>query len=240
MLKVFICEDNDKHRQHYEKIIRNTILMESLDMEVALVTSKSKDLLEYLGANDVNGLYFLDVDLKEEMSGIALAAEIRKLDARGFIVFVTTHSEMSYLTFTYKVEALDYIIKDKYNEVDKRIKDCVLEANSRHTNKKKDGEIFSIKINERIINMELDKILFFETSKTVRKVIAHATDRQIEFNGKLSDIEEKLDDRFYRCHKSYIINKNNIKELDVKNRIAYMVNGEECMISSRYVKGLIK
>ncbi|GFP74622.1 LytR/AlgR family response regulator transcription factor [Clostridium fungisolvens] len=240
MLKVFICEDNDKQREYYKKIVENTIIIENLDMEIAVVTNKSKELLDYISRNDVAGLYFLDVDLKEEASGIALAAEIRKIDSKGFIVFVTTHSEMSYLTFTYKVEAMDYIIKDKYNEVEKRIKDCILEANKRYSSKKNDGELFSVKLNERLINLELDKILFFETSKTVRKVIVHATDRQIEFNGKISDIEEKLDSRFYRCHKSYIINKNNIKELDIKNRIAYMINGEECIISSRCAKGLIK
>lgn len=46
------------------------------------------------------------------MNGFELAQEIRKFDPRGFIIFITTHAELSYMTFTYKVEALDYIIKD--------------------------------------------------------------------------------------------------------------------------------
>ena len=32
-----------------------------------------------------------------------------------------THAEMSYLTFLYKVEAMDYIIKDNYKNISKRM-----------------------------------------------------------------------------------------------------------------------
>jgi two-component system response regulator AgrA len=56
----------------------------------------------------------------------------------------------------------------------------------------------------------------------------------------MKEIEEKLDSRFYRCHKSYIVNKDNIKEVDLNNRCIYMINGEECLISTRLLKGLGK
>ncbi|MNP38101.1 accessory protein regulator protein A [compost metagenome] len=55
----------------------------------------------------------------------------------------------------------------------------------------------------------------------------------------MKDVEEKLDSRFYRCHKSYIVNKDNIEEIDVKKRIIYMKNGEECLVSIRHMKNLI-
>ncbi|MDD7795013.1 LytR/AlgR family response regulator transcription factor [Clostridium sp. 'White wine YQ'] len=240
MLKVFICEDNDEQRNAYKKAVNDTIIIENLDMSIALVTPKPQDVIEYIKNNEGAGLYFLDVDLKQELNGIALAAEIRKYDPRGFIVFITTHGEMSYLTFTFKVEALDYIVKDNPKEVKDRIRECILNANEKYSSKNSDMEVFNVKINEKIINIEFNKILFFETSTRAHKVVVHATDRHIEFNGKLSDIEGKLDDRFYRCHKSYIVNRRNIKEIDTKDRIAYMINGEECIISNRHLKGITK
>ena len=55
-------------------------------------------------------------DLGADINGINLGEEIRQLDPTGYIIFITTHAELSHLTFKYKVEALDYIIKDDFSE----------------------------------------------------------------------------------------------------------------------------
>ena len=52
------------------------------------------------------------------------------------------------------------------------------------------------------------------------------------------EVKNLLDERFIRCHTSFIVNKDKIKEIDKKNRIAYMINGEECLISTRGIKNL--
>jgi len=240
MLKIFVCEDNREQRERFYKIIKDIILIEELDMELALVSDKPDDIINYVSENNLSGLYFLDIDLKATINGIELATKIRKYDPRGFIVFVTTHAEMSYLTFLYKVEAMDYIIKDNYNNIKERIHQCIIDANIKYSAKTTElQKIFSIKAEEKIINIEYNKILFFETSPTIHKIIVHATDRQIEFYAKMKEIEEKLDSRFYRCHKSCIVNKDNIKEIDRNDRSIYMINGEKCLISTRALKGLI-
>ncbi|GAA0077063.1 LytTR family DNA-binding domain-containing protein [Clostridium sp. CTA-5] len=239
MLKVFVCEDNKEQRERLSKIIENIILIENYDIELGLVTSDPNELINYIANNDLSGLYFLDIDLKAEINGIQLATKIRKYDPRGFIVFVTTHAEMSYLTFIYKVEAMDYIIKDNYNNISERIHQCIEDAHTKYSAKSTElQKIFSIKSEDKIVNIEYSKILFFETSPKIHKVIVHATDRQIEFYAKMKEIEEKLDDRFYRCHKSFIVNKENIREIDLNNRCIYMINGEQCLISTRLMKGL--
>lgn len=240
MLKIFVCEDNKEQRERFTKIIEDVILIEDYDMEVTLATENPNDIIECISEASTSGLYFLDVDLKSSMNGIELAKRIREYDPRGFIVFVTTHAEMSYLTFIYKVEAMDYIIKDNYNNIKERIHQCIADANKKYSAKATDiQKIFSIKVDDKIINIEYNKILFFETSPTIHKVIVHAVDRQVEFYAKMKAIEEQLDERFYRCHKSYIVNKDNIKEVDLSNRCIHMINGEECLISTRMLKGLM-
>jgi two-component system response regulator AgrA len=215
-------------------------MIENLDMKLALSTESPNDILDYLSNNEGTGLYFLDIDLKSTINGIQLAEKIREFDPRGFIVFITTHAEMSYLTFIYKVEAMDYIIKDNYDNIRERIHQCITNANTKYSSKTTElQKNFTIKVDDKIINVEYDKILFFETSKNIHKVVLHAENRQVEFYAQMKEIEDKLDsDIFYRCHKSFIVNKNKIKEIDVKNRIAYMSNGEECLISTRLIKGL--
>lgn len=241
MIKVFICEDNKRQREKFTKTIENSIIIENFDMEVALSTENPDDIIIYLKNNNVSGLYFLDVDLKSNINGIKLAELIREYDPRGFIVFVTTHAEMSYLTFIYKVEAMDYIIKDNYQNVNARIHQCIINANKKYTSKTTAlQKNFNIKAKDKIINVEYDKILFFETSTIIHKVILHAIDRQIEFYSNMKSIEENLDDRFYRCHRSFLVNKDNIKEIDISNKIIKMINDETCQASTRLIKGLLK
>lgn len=237
MLKIFICEDNKDQRQKFESIIENFILIENYDMALQLSTENPFEIIDYLKSNNTSGLYFLDIDLHSDINGIQLAEKIREYDPRGFIVFITTHAEMSYLTFLYKVEAMDYIIKDNYNNIQQRISECIKNAHTKYRSKTSDlNKIFSIKADDKIINIELNEIMFFETSPTIHKVILHCKNRQVEFYGKMKEIEAKLPAKFCRCHTSFLINKDNVSEIDKKNRIAYMLNGEECLISTRGMK----
>ena len=240
MLKIYICEDDDIERNNIEKIINNVIIIENYDMKIELSTSNPNELLKHLNENKVSGIYFLDVDLKNKINGIKLAEKIREYDPRGFIVFVTTHAEMSYLTFIYKVEAMDYIIKDTYENIRERIHKCIMNASKKYIAKTTElQKNFTLRIQDKIISVEYDEILFFETSPTIHKIILHGVERNVEFYGNMKDIEEKLDNRFCRCHRSYLINKNNIKEIDKSERMIYMKNGEACLASTRLIKSLI-
>ena len=48
MLNVFICEDNTIERNKFEKIIKDIIMIENLDMDVSLSTGNPEDILSYL------------------------------------------------------------------------------------------------------------------------------------------------------------------------------------------------
>lgn len=240
MINVFICEDNNTQREKFKKLIEDIIMIENFDMQMTLSTENPYDIIDYLKNNNISGLYFLDVDLKTDINGIKLAEQIREYDPRGFIVFITTHAEMSYLTFMYKVEAMDYIIKDNYKNVKERIHECIINANRKYSSKSTDlQKNFTIKSQDKIINIEYNKILFFETSTTIHKIVLHALDRQIEFYAKMKDVESKIDNRFYRCHRSFLVNKDHIKEICMSNRVIKMVNGEECLVSTRLMKDLL-
>ena len=239
MLKIYICEDIEVQRNQMQQVIENIILMEELDMELCCVSENPHKILEKVKESEAVGIYFLDIDLGADMTGLTLAQEIRKYDPRGFIIFITAHSEMSYMTFIYKLEALDFILKDAPEELGKRVYECILKANQRFAsanNKVKAN--FSVKVNEKVFTVDYNEILFFETSPNVHKIILHCKNRQMEFLGKIKEIEKEVDGRFYRCHRSFLVNRDNIREIDFQKRVIYMVNGDECLISSRMMKGL--
>ena len=220
MLNIFVCEDDAVQRKSIVQIIKNTVLIEELDMQLILDTPNPYELLETVKTSQNTGIYFLDIDLKCDMNGMKLAQQIRLYDPRCFIIFVTSHSELSYMTFQYRVEAMDFVLKDNPAEAKFKIRECLLNALERYTlQTNKTHKLYTIEIGDRRISVDYNDILFFETSSNIHKVILHAKDRQIEFSSTIKDIEKMLDDTFIRCHRSFLVNKNNIQEIDTKNRI---------------------
>jgi len=240
MLSIFICEDDVAQRQKMEKIVRNYVMIEDLGMEIALITDNPIDVLNYLEKNPkTKGLYFLDVDLGHEMTGIGLAAKIREVDDLGKIVFVTTHGELSYLTFMYKVEALDYIIKDNPSGIQQRVCDCIKVAHERYLNDNNpEKKNYKVKVEDRVLAIDQDDIMFIESSDIPHMLVLHLDNSQIEYYGSLKEVESVLPS-FYRCHKSYIINPRNIKEIYKSTNEVEMVNEEICLVSVRKMKGLV-
>lgn len=239
MLDIFVCEDNAAQRRTVVNIIQNTVLIEELDMQLTLDTGDPYMLLKKIKTSQNTGIYFLDIDLNSSMNGMKLAQQIRLYDPRGFIIFITAHSELSYMTFQYRVEAMDFVLKDNPAEAKVKLRECLLNAMERHTlQTNKTHKVYTLEIGGRKISVDYEDILFFETSSNIHKVILHAKDRQIEFFSTMKELTGTLDSSFVRCHRSFLVNKNNIKEIDVKKRIIYFTNGETCLMSTRMMKDL--
>lgn len=234
-MNIILCEDDLAQREKIKKCIKDYILIENLDCTVTLETHDPNEVINFIKGKKCTNLYFLDINLNADINGINLATEIREHDPRGFIVFVTTHIEMSYLAFLYKVEAMDFIIKDNIGEMAQRVRDCIDKAIVRYGNKegKNCNEVYTVRIGDRIENIPYSDILFFETSSTVHKINLYCKNRVIEFYGQIKEIEEVLDERFIRCHRAYLINKNNISKIDKTNKLVIMINGQTCYVSGR-------
>ena len=97
---------------------------------------------------------------------------------------------------------------------------------------------FTIDTKNATIQVPFHKILYFETSPTVHKVILHTTEEQIEFYGQLSKVV-KQDCRLYKCHKSFVVNPENIVRLDKELGIIYFENGESCLVSKAKQKEIV-
>ncbi|EML5161289.1 response regulator transcription factor [Staphylococcus aureus] len=236
-MKIFICEDDPKQRENMVTIIKNYIMIEEKPMEIALATDNPYEVLEQAkNMNDI-GCYFLDIQLSTDINGIKLGSEIRKHDPVGNIIFVTSHSELTYLTFVYKVAAMDFIFKDDPAELRTRIIDCLETAHTRLQLLSKDNSVETIELKRgsNSVYVQYDDIMFFESSTKSHRLIAHLDNHQIEFYGNLKELSQ-LDDRFFRCHNSFVVNRHNIESIDSKERIVYFKNKEHCYASVRNVK----
>lgn len=240
MLSIIICEDDIRQLNRMAEVVKNYIMMEDKDAELVLATTDPEEVLSHVNrTTNQTRLYFFDVDLKhDKYSGLTLASEIRKTDDVGKIVFVTTHGELSYLTFTYKVEAMDYIIKDNADEVEKRIRESIDLAIDRYMiDQNSKVKYFKLKMGDSIRSIPYEEIMFFESGNLPHRIMLHTTTSKLEFYGSMKELEEK-DECLYRCHKSFIINKDNIRNLNRSVRTAEMMNGEEVLVSIRAMRNL--
>ena len=233
MLTIYICEDHFEHLKQISNYVKKVLIIEDLDISIALETNNPYQLLEHVKRSNDTGLYLLDIDLQSDITGLELAEQIRLIDPRCFIVFVTAHPEMSILTFQYKVEALDFIIKNTPEQIHSQIHSCIQKAYERYSSSSPLNKVFSFQIGTRKTTIAYSEILFFETSSVLHRLILHTYQKTIEFPGHLNEIERKLDKNFFRCHRSYIINMTKIQEINWKKNLVIMNDGSTCYLSLR-------
>ena len=239
-MKIVICEDDPVQLENLETIIENYALMEDNGMEIVLATTNPEEVVQFLKHSKAD-CYFLDIDLSHELTGITLGSKIRETDPIASLIYITTHAEMTYLTFIYKLAALDFIIKDNTDVLKEKILSTLKEAYRRYIKigEQTDVQKIQIKTTGRTYNIDFDSIYFFEASTSAHKIILHLENEHLEFYGRLKDYDN-VHENLYRCHKSFIVNKDKIDKVDSKERIIYLNNGEICYASARLIKGLIK
>ncbi|MCL2568582.1 MAG: LytTR family DNA-binding domain-containing protein [Oscillospiraceae bacterium] len=240
MIHVVICEDNFAQRKRIETIVNNHIMMEEYDMEIALSADDPTAVLHYSHMHpEQKVFYILDVDLGHEIDGLALAARIRERDLYSAFIFVTTHADLLHLTFQYKLEAMDYIVKDRPLELQGRIQTCIDTIYQRYSSDKspKTGR-YQVKDGDRTRLIPFDDIMFFTSHPTPHKVVLHLENSQIIFYGSINELTEISPD-FYRSHKSFVVNLKNIKQVDHAMKEIEMTNGEIALVGSKKVQELL-
>lgn len=170
---------------------------------------------------------------------IPVASEIRQLDPNAVIVFVTTHSEFAPISFKYKVAAYDFI--DKVLDLEdfkEQVRDSILYTASLSGGVQSEVDYFDYKSAKAHVKVPIHDILYFETSQTAHKLILRTKSERLEFYAKLADIE-KMSDKFYQCHRSFLVNLDNVSRVDKSEQLVYFDNGESCLVSRLKVKTLI-
>ena len=231
MLNIYVCEDDQQQLKLISKYIKEFCTMNNLDAKLALSSSVPDELFKHYSNNFQPSLFFLDINLGSSINGIEMANRIRKENKKSSIVFFTAHPEMTHLTFQYKIEAMDYILKSDFENVKHRIGECIHVAIERNFGTDPNSKTLQLKMFDKVVYLEVDEIIYIETSQVRNKLVAHTAHRRIEFNGKLGIIGDMLDEDFLRCHKSYIINKHKIASVNRADSVAIMTNGDTIPLS---------
>lgn len=222
-MRIAVCDDVQSEREKVVEalasVIRNYTINEFDDGHI---------LLENHVRNPYD-LIILDI-LMPQISGIDIAAELRKSDAKTPIVFVSTSEEFG--VQSYRVLAFDYLLKPIEKE---QLRSCIKRL---LTQQEKRKHYITVPYSGTEIKILLSNIQCLESN--LRKVIFTLSDnRVIEINGKLTDFEPFLREHgFCRCHKSYLVN---IAYIDrINDEMFCLAGGKMVKISRAYMQSAKK
>lgn len=238
-MNIFILEDDFIQRQRLVRLITEVAKNNSINIHKLLDTSKPKELIDNIDSNRSSQMvYFLDIEIKgDEKKGLEVAKAIRALDRFATIIFITTHSEFSVLTYSYQVSALQFLTKDQEDsKLKEEITSC-LDYVQKSAGLKIPNDVFRFENEYRLIEVPYAQISYFETFYQPHKIALITATQRIEFYANLSEIE-KMDDRLYRCHKSLVVNIENIVDIDRTMNKLKLADGLTCDFSKRKFKDI--
>ena len=120
MLLVLLCEDKPIQLKEYCTIIQNHIMINEFNSKLQIATSNPIDIIDFLTREaieifDKNILVFIDIDLKNEITGLELGKWVRTSFPLAQIVFITTDIKYLFLAVEARISPLDYIVQNHSN-----------------------------------------------------------------------------------------------------------------------------
>lgn len=223
-MRIAVCDDETEIREMLtEKITR-------LFPEADLTCYASGE--ELLAADTPPDLLLLDIQMAGK-NGMDTARELRAAYKNVIIIFVTAFAE--YVFESFDVGAFHYLVKpfedEKFTAV---LRSAEKEIETRN---KKDAENgggktagIVIKTGGGHIVVAPEEIVYAEVFN--RKVTLHTIHEDVEYYGKLKELQKKAGEDFYRPHRAYLVNFNYIRRYDATT--IYLEKGQALMAKQNY------
>ena len=167
--------------------------------------------------NDTVDAIFCDINMPD-LNGMDF---VKSLTTPPLIVFTTAYAE--YAVEGFKVAAVDYLLKpfglQDFQRAANRLQERLESPSSLLSplSSENDAVVF-LKSDYRIIKVAINDIRYIEAMSEYLKVHLRNEQKPITTLLSMKKIEERLPHNFMRIHRSYIVNLDDIREVN-KNRV---------------------
>lgn len=229
-LKALIIEDNS----FMANILQDMLQQYNTDIVVDSVAKTGKEALYMIGQIQPD-VVFIDIELPD-MNGFELLSQLKHINFK--IIFTTSHS--NYAIKAFRFNALDYLVKP-INTIE--LNEAIERLLSTKTNYHIQTALKNFKTNsineQRLVlytqkgylKVPLKQIIFIESERNYSYI--HLTNGSKTLSSKtLAYFDELLCDKaFFRCHRSFLVNKLHVKNF--KETYFIVTNDIEIPISRR-------
>lgn len=214
MIIVAICEDERYILEELRRKVEKYINRKSLDASIKTFTSGE----ELLKAKKKFDIILLDLMLPG-IDGLEVA---RQISCRSRIIFVTSYRE--YAVEAFDANAVHYLVKPVTEE-------RLFLALDRAVNQTEqmDNQSLTLMKSGKTQVIFIRDILYCEVFN--HQVRIHTVHGTYDYFGTLDMLETKLDERFFRCHRSFVVNMSCVAGQE--KGVAILTNGEKIFISRR-------
>jgi len=166
--------------------------------------------LAWLGKHDCD-LVLLDVHMPG-IDGTQLAAELRQRARAPAVVFVTAHAEHALRAF--ELEAVDYLTKPVRRE---RLQAALQRVAQRLQARPAppepdDSQVLVISERGRVLRLPLPEVLYLKAE--LKYVTLRTANRSYVLDETLSELEQRLGDRFIRVHRNALVARGAVRALE--------------------------
>ena len=222
MLNFILCDDNLHLLDRLEKLLDNIFVKNNFDAKISLKTADYNKVLDYITNNKVD-VILLDINLKSNKTGLQVAEQIRKINRNIYIIFTTGHLE--YAMVAYKYKTFDYIAKPiSYDRLEETVIRLFEDINSEPKK--------YIKLDNK--NTVVDSSEIEYVKRDGMKLVFHTSCRDYDIYSSFNKFQERLPENFIRCHKSYIANISQIKDVEPVSGTITFRDNSSCEIGPKY------
>ena len=219
MVNIAVCDDEKCMSEKLKKMTEDFFRKKNTDIFVVEYSSGE----ELLKSNERIDILFLDIGM-QGMDGIETAVRLRENGYNGFLVFITVLKEMVFQSF--EVQPFDYLVKPVQEEYFEKTMERLFLSMQGKLSPEKANLLVRKGCESNIISFQ--DIICCEIID--RKVYLYLASGVVtSYYDRIENLEKKLDGRFFRCHRSYLINLNHLKSY--RNNTAYMADGKEIPVS---------
>ena len=228
MVNFALCDDNVNILDRLEKMLENIFTKNNFDAHVTFKSTNSTDMIDFISKNKVD-VDLLDINLKSNKSGLELAKAIRNMHRNTYIIFTTGHLE--YAMVAYKFRTFDYLAKpityDRLEDTIIRLFEDINTAPKRY-----------IKIDNKNTLVDAAEVIYIK--RDGMKLVFHTANRDYETYSSFNKFQDKLPKNYMRCHKSYVANISQIRDVEPVSGVITFNDGSTCDIGPKYKSELLE
>ena len=224
LIKIALCEDSLADQKEIVALLNDYTALSAQQFDLQTFT----DTIKLIGAIDDNfeafDLYLLDIEMKTPREGLELARRIRTISGEIPIIFVTSHTELTY--DSYDVFALHFIAKP----IDRERFFAALDRFTHFLKQRKESS-FSCTIDGNKRSFPLHEILYFQTDGHYLLING---DISLRLRMKLSELTRTYP-QFVICYQSFAVNIAHIRTIRFAAQIIVLSDGTEIPASKMHL-----